>query len=181
MSFFSSDRERRLWLWTLVIIAGILATLGFSWEIALKLFGRYLLDNLFFNTLFLIGAAIVALAWRIRPRGAEIGVGLGIIAVYFLLFLRLSLPAERTHLIEYSVVGAFVYAALRERADNRHVPFPALLAVLLSSLVGIVDETMQIFLPNRVFDPIDIGFNILASVMAVAGSAALRWAQHQFV
>jgi VanZ family protein len=56
---------------------------------------------------------------------------------------------------------------------------PALLAVLAASLIGLVDENIQAFLPNRAYDERDLLFNVLAAVMAVAASMALtrarRW------
>ena len=49
------------------------------------------------------------------------------------------------------------------------MPVPALLAVLAASLVGVLDENIQAFLPNRAYDIRDVQFNVLASVMAVGG------------
>ena len=114
-----------------------------------------------------------------RPGGAEIGVALGVVAVYLLLFIRMTATAaERTHLMEYGVVAVFVYEALMERASQgRRVPVPALLAALATSLLGVLDECIQAVLPNRVFDPIDILFNVLAAVMAVVAMMALGWAR----
>ena len=85
---------------------------------------------------------------------------------------------ERTHLMEYGVVGVFIYAALTERASQgRHVPVPALLAMLATTLLGAFDEGIQAMLPSRVFDPMDMLFNFLAAVMSVAASATLGWAR----
>jgi VanZ family protein len=89
----------------------------------------------------------------------------------------MAIPAvERTHLIEYGVVAVFIYEALAERVtQGRHVPMPALLAVLITVLIGIADECLQAFLPSRVFDPRDILFNSLAAVMTVVASVFLGW------
>ena len=54
---------------------------------------------------------------------------------------------------------------------------PALLAILATTLVGALDEGTQTILPSRVFDPVNMLFNLLAAVMAVTASAALRWAR----
>ena len=65
------------------------------------------------------------LALRTRPGGAEIGVALGVAAVYLMVFLRMGIPEERTHLIEYRVVAVFICEALAERASQgRRVPYP---------------------------------------------------------
>jgi hypothetical protein len=88
-------------------------------------------------------------------------------------------PEERTHLIEYSLVAILIYQALLERARNgRHVPYPAVLAFAATAVLGIIDEAIQWVLPNRVFDPIDIGFYTLATMMAIVGSLALIWVKN---
>ena len=67
---------------------------------------------------------------------------------------------------------------LAERAANgRRVPVPAILAILIATVLGVVDECLQAFLPQRVFDPRDLLFNTLAAVMAVSASSALLWAR----
>jgi len=47
----------------------------------------------------------------------------------------------------------------------------------MTALLGWLDEAIQWFLPNRVYDPVDVGFNALAALMAIAASAALAWAR----
>ena len=57
------------------------------------------------------------------------------------------------------------------------VPALPLLAVLATAALGLLDECIQAFLPSRVFDPLDILFNLLAGAMAVGASVALAWAR----
>ena len=178
MSLFTSRRERRLWLWTLLVVAAIYSTLGLARPLAGALRERGLLEALFMLGMLLVGAAILTQGLKTRPGGAEICVALGVAAVYLLLFARVATPEERTHLIEYGVVAVFIYEALGERASHgRRVPVPALLAVLAASLVGVLDENIQALLPNRAYDIRDVLFNVLAALMAVAASAALAWAR----
>ena len=42
---------------------------------------------------------------KTRPGGAEVGVALGVAAVYLLLFLPMATSEARTHLIEYCAVA----------------------------------------------------------------------------
>ncbi len=182
MTLFASAREQRLWLWALAVVAAIYSTLGLARVLAGELRDRELIDASFVLGLILIGVAIVALAFKTRPGGFEIGIALGVAAVYLLVFLRMALPEERSHLIEYGVVAVFIHEALKERASqNRRVPVPALLAISLTAVVGVLDEGIQLILPSRVFDPIDMGFNALAALMAIVASLALsrarRWRQ----
>ena len=178
MSLFSSNRERRLWLWTLAVVVAIYSTLGLASTLAGVLRDRGMLAPVVFLCLILVGATILTQGLKTRPGGVEIAVMLGIAATYLLMFARMAAPEERTHLMEYGVVAVFIYEALTERASQgRRVPVPALLAILVTSLLGVLDECIQALLPSRVFDPIDMLFNFLAGVMAVAASAALGWAR----
>ena len=180
MSAFSSDRERRLWAWTLAVVVAIYSTLGLARTLAGAL-GDGGAAVLFLLAMLLVGATVVTQGLKTRPGGAEIAVALGVAVTYLLVALRMSIATERSHLIEYGVVAVFIYEALTERASQgRRVPVPALLAVLATSLVGVLDECIQAFLPSRVFDPVDILFNVLAAVMAVVASAALGWARRSY-
>ena len=41
--------------------------------------------------------------------------------------------------------------------------------------MGVLDEAIQLVLPTRVFDPVDIFFNFMASVMAVVSMVLVGW------
>ena len=177
MSLFTSDRERRLWLWALAAVVAIYSTLGLPSTLVSKLFEQALFGGTFFIAFLLIGVAILTQGLKVRPGGLEIGVALGVAAVYLMVFARMGIP-ERSHLFEYGVVGVFIYEALRERASQgRRVPVAALLAILATALLGVLDECIQALLPNRVYDIRDVGFNALAGLLAIAASLVLAWAR----
>ena len=178
MPFFTSNRERRLWFWTLVVIAAIYSTLGPAQVLVAGLRERNLLRISFALLLVIIGVAIIW-RWVKQPPGwREIGVWLAAAAVYAFAFFRVESLEERTHLIEYSLVAILIYQALLERAhQGRHVPYPAALAFGATAALGFLDEGIQAILPRRVFDPVDVGFNALAAFMAIIVSMALGWAR----
>ena len=180
-SFFGSDRERRLWAWTLAVVVAIYSTLGLARTLSAVLGDSTLVGaGLFLVCCLLVLATVVTEGLSVRPGGAEIGVALGVAAAYILVFVRMAIPTERSHLIEYGVVAVLVHEALRERARHgRRVPAPALLAVLAAGLVGVLDECIQVLLPSRVFDPLDMLFNVLGGAMAVSASAALARARRR--
>ena len=92
----------------------------------------------------------------------------------------MAILEERTHLIEYGVLGVFIHEALTERASQGHrAPIPPVLAVLATAALGVIDEGIQWLLPNRVFDPQDILFNMLAGTMAVSAVVSLAWARRR--
>ncbi|MDH3680432.1 MAG: VanZ family protein [Acidimicrobiia bacterium] len=175
---FTSDRERRLWLWTLAVVVAIYSTLGLARTVAGELRNRELLDTVFVWCTVLILAATVAVALKIRPGGAEIGVAFGVVAVYLMIFVRMAIPEERTHLVEYGVVAIFIYEALKERASHgRPVRLPAVVALVAATLIGVVDEGIQLLLPSRVFDPADIFVNFVSALMAILATLALSRAR----
>ena len=181
MRFFSSDRERRLWIWTLVVVVAIYSTLGLATTLAATLHDNGLLGvGCFILGCLLVLATVVTQGLTTRPGRTEIAVALGVAAAYLLVFVRMAVPTERSHLVEYGVVAVFVYEALTERASQgRRVPAPAVLAFVGTSLIGVIDECIQFVLPGRVFEWTDMLFNVLAASMAVAASAALGWARRQ--
>lgn len=179
-SLFSSRRERRLWAWTAAVVVAIYSTLGLNQMLAEALGGTGVDAALFVLGSLLVLATVVTQGLKTRPGGTEIAVALGVAAAYLMVFVRMASPVERSHIVEYGVVAIFIYEALSERSkQGRRVPYPPLLAVVATSLVGVLDEFIQLFLPSRVYDPIDILFNTLAAVMAVAGSLALGWARRR--
>lgn len=180
MSLFASARERRLWLWTLAVIVAIYSTLGQAGKVAETLRERNLLVAFFFLGMFLLAAAI-ALQWvKRRPGQAEIWVALGITGTYLMAWIRIRSWEERTHLFEYGLVAVLIFQALNERrSQGRRVPVPAGLAVVVTTLLGLLDEGIQAMLPDRIYDMRDVGFNALAGLMATAASLALGWARRR--
>ncbi len=180
---FSSTRERRLWVWVLAVVVAIYSTLGLAAKLVRLVPDERLIGNLMVFCFFLFLVTILTQGLKRRPGGLEIGVALGIAVVYALVVLRMATPMEhRTHLIEYGILGMLIHEALLERRNQgRRVPVPAVIAVLAASMIGVIDECIQAFLPSRVFDPIDMGFNAGAATMAVAASSALAWARRRAV
>lgn len=86
--------------------------------------------------------------------------------------------AEGTHLVEYGIVAAIIHLAFKERTGNGSGPQrPAMWAFGVSAALGWIDEGIQWLLPSRVYDWIDVGFNLIAVAVAVIGAVALGWAR----
>ena len=179
MPDFSSDRERRLWVWAAAVVVAIYSTADLARTLADALRESGLLEytaTMFSGGMLLIGVMILVQGLRNRSRGVEVGFALGVAAIAVLGFARGISAAERSHLIEYAVLALIVHEALLERRDQgRRVPVPAMLAIAGTTLVGVIDECIQFFVPSRTFDWFDILFDLLASVLAVGSSVSLRW------
>ena len=122
-------------------------------------------------------AAVLGIGLGSRPRAAELWIGVGTVAAYVMLVVRMGVaPLERTHLFEYGLVAVLVYEALTERRGaGCRVPAPAVLAVVITAGLGWIDEAIQAALPGRVYDLRDVGVNALAAVIATAARSALGW------
>jgi hypothetical protein len=180
MSLFSSDRERRLWVWALLTVVAIYSTLGLQGKLAASLRDLDMLVNSYILFLILLIFAILGSGLKRQIGRYEIWVTLGIIAVYGMLMVRLFLsPEERTHLFEYGLVGVLIFQALAERKRHARQNWaPAVIAIVVTALLGWLDEGIQVILPNRVFDIRDVGFNALAGLMAILASLLLAWAKN---
>lgn len=173
-SVFTSDRERRLWLWTLAVVVAIYSTLGPAPTLADALRERNLLRVSFAVVVIVVVGTVVWRWLKTRPDWREIGVALGVALAYWGTFLRIENPAERTHLFEYGIVAALIHQALLERVRHgRPVPRPAALTVAVTALLGLLDEGIQAVLPNRVFDWNDVFFNAFAGFMVVVARLAI--------
>lgn len=176
MPFFTSSREKRLWIYTLLVIVAIIITLIFGPGLV-PIMNQELNGALFFFTMIAIAATVILHGLLTQSGKTEITIWLGLSAVYIMLYARLGF-AERSHLFEYSVLAIFIHKALIERSiQSNKNPIAALVAFLMAFGIGILDEFIQLFLPNRIFDIIDILFNGLAAFMAIAASSIIRWAR----
>ena len=75
-----------------------------------------------------------------------------------------------------------MHEALEERAaQGGSVPLPAVLAFSVAAATGALDEGIQLLVPDRVFDLVDIAFNTIAATLAVVGGVVLRWLRRRGV
>lgn len=175
MSIFSSKREKKLWIWAFIVFIAIYATLFIGKPLATLFNNQDVQAIVFLLVMILIGVTIISHSLKYKPSNIELTLLLGIIAVYIMFFLRLGLP-ERSHLMEYSVLTIFIHKALIERFKHKNNTLkPALFAFIISVVIGVTDECIQIFLPNRVFDFNDILFNIIAVIGVLFSNLFLNW------
>ena len=173
MPLFTSHLEKRLWFCVITVLIAIFSML-FIGQPLINLLSNQDIQAIFFLLGMLLVAIIILMhGLKTTTSRTEIIIIVGILAVFVMFFLRLGLT-ERSHLIEYSVLAIFTHKALLERQKNsRHVPMPALLAFMTTFLIGVLDEAIQIILPNRIFDVEDIIFNGMAAAMATPHIQAL--------
>ncbi len=175
MPLFTSPDEKKYWFWALAVFITIISTL-FLGQPLIELFGdQNIRAVIFLMGMFLVGGSILVHMLKTKPSKIELTVIFGIAAVYVMFILRLGMP-ERSHLFEYSVLAIFIHKALIERVNHgKLIRMPALIALVISFLIGVLDECIQIFIPDRVFDPADIVFNGFVVLAAIGTRVVFIW------
>ena len=84
------------------------------------------------------------------------------LALIGIVSLNLSIPEERVHFLQYGLLGIMVAATAR----NESLALLAKLATF-AILVGVIDECIQWYLPNRVGDFRDVAFNTMAAILGI--------------
>jgi len=180
MPLFTSSREKRFWLYALIVLVAILSTLFLGRPLQEMLRNQNIQAIFFLIGMVLTGATIIIHGLKVRPSKTELVIWVGLAAVYIMFVFRLGVP-ERSHLMEYSVLAIFIHKAFIERLSPKsQILMPALLALIVSIIIGVFDEVIQMFLPNRVFDRLDILFNSFAALLAISASIALQWVRKKF-
>ena len=111
------------------------------------------------------GAFLYFLAFRSKKHILRAVLLAGLILVVFCgSIVLLENPVERTHLIEYGILGGLLFWALGESFKG---PRLILYAVGISFGIGYIDEVVQWLLPNRYYDIHDIVLNGLGGGLGV--------------
>ncbi len=180
MPLFTSPREKRLWLYALIGLIAIFSTLALGRPLQEMLSNQIIQTAFFLTGMILIGITITLHGLKVRPSKTEMAIWFGLAAIYVLFIFRLGAP-ERSHLIEYSVLAILIHMALIERTRQKNqIIKPGWLALVLAIVIGVTDECIQIFLPDRVFSRQDMMFNGLAALMAIGATMILKWTRKKF-
>jgi len=165
--------QRALWLLALVWLGAIYSTLYIARPAAEFLRERNLLALTIWSIVALLGAAV--LAWAVRRRPTPAGWAVLLVGAVLLLTATASVsPVEvRLHFVEYGVLGAVFYLALRARGSRA----AALLAIALTGAAGWIDEGIQYLLPGRWYGVEDVIINLVAGAITVLTMALFQRVQ----
>ena len=84
----------------------------------------------------------------------------------------MRLPIEKIHIVEYACLTVFIVRGFHKKSK---VWWTYPVACLFSMLIGVLDEGVQYFLPNRVFDTYDIVANWKGAFFGLAASIILYY------
>jgi hypothetical protein len=100
---------------------------------------------------------------KIRSLVFHIVLGFIFCGYFLVVYFLCPYPAERLHVVEYSLLVMLTYRCLQIRLQSFWI-FPVALSYAL--LVGFLDEGTQYFLPNRVGEFKDLLNNWVSSLLA---------------
>lgn len=90
---------------------------------------------------------------------------IGSFSILWFMVVHAKYSAEKVHLIEFGILGALVYRALLHHTSSSLFIFIS--GSVICSILGLLDEVVQFYMPGRVFDPQDVLMNIVSSVLTL--------------
>jgi len=153
------------WLWVVLCFVSILVIVPVA-----NTFQRFVSDNFgseafIYFVLFALAIAFVfiiyLLIYKLKIRSLTNYVWLFTVTglyIYSILKLR-NAPAEAVHLLEYGLLGFFLFKALIHHVRDKSLYFTASFFALL---IGTFDEILQWITPQRMWDFRDVGLNALS-------------------
>ena len=168
--------KKRLWVLISIYILFIYVSLPF-FPAFIKVLRSFISKELL-NILSLVVSVLFFLLlslWIYKKKYKANHFLLIISPLLLLTYLSLSLDVwvERIHFIEYAVLGLLI-----SRAVNLRTLHGIIATCCLIILIGVVDEIIQWFLPNRVGDMRDVIMNSVGGLSGLWLGRFLYWEQH---
>ncbi len=165
-------RTRTKWMIIVTEILIIYSTLYIVRSVTTFLKDRGLLSLTIYLLAGICFAGFLYYLLKRKTRLLNILILFPVVALYGFLFVKMKITAEKIHLIEYGFLGFMFSSAINDKMGKFKT---GLIAFLITALVGYVDEVIQYFLPNRVYDLRDVGFNALSGLFGLAAFIILKW------
>jgi len=165
-------RTRIKWILISVEIIVIYSTLSLVRSLTKFLDERGMLSLTIYCIAALFCMLFITYIVKKKPPALNIVFLVPVLAAYGLLFLKMKILVERVHLIEYGLLGFLLTSALYDKLGKIQ---SAAGAFFSAAIVGYIDEVIQYFLPNRVYDLRDVGFNALSGGFGIAFFVILHW------
>ncbi len=113
--------------------------------------------------LLLFASGFFAIFWIIKKTTRfYLLLSILMLSILFFIIMRMNLPAERMHFLQYGVLGYLIAWAVRPRFSG--IGGFALI-ILLGATIGLGDELIQWVLPRRVFDWWDVSYNLIGTTI----------------
>ena len=159
-------RERR-WVAFGVYVAVVFVTVPFTSQVVLALRNTDMLGATVTGSYAVAVAGVVyyVLFNRRLADWVAFAVVAALLCVVTVLLLGLSIPEERVHFLQYGSMALLARSALSRGEGN--AARTLLLAVALTSMLGLLEECLQSLVPRRVFDWRDVAMDAGAALTAL--------------
>ncbi|MCK5707312.1 MAG: VanZ family protein [Candidatus Aureabacteria bacterium] len=118
---------------------------------------------------FAISTVFIILYIKKNPHFFNVRSAAGLLFLTFLLASLLKTTEtieEKFHFLEFGILALIV----RKSASwNFPVKLQYTTAIIVTSLIGVLDELFQLILPSRFFDLRDIALNMISGIIAILG------------
>ncbi len=86
------------------------------------------------------------------------------IFIYSAVLRAIHIPEEKIHFVEYSILSSLIFRALRfDHPESTSYLF----ALMLTGLLGWIDEGIQYLTPGRYYDLRDVAFNFYGGILGL--------------
>ncbi|NNE26461.1 MAG: VanZ family protein [Saprospiraceae bacterium] len=181
MSLFKNKKEQSYWIGAGLVVLTIYASLFLSHSAQMYFLSQDFQAVLFLSGMFLVSASVLRYGSRRNLKHLNTALILCGTTILVMVIFRLGAP-ERSHLMEYTILTLLIHLALSERFNvslsNVKV---SILAFLISGSIGLLDELIQIVMPERVFDVYDIIFNFMAAGFAVGMILIIQFVRRHII
>ena len=161
-------REWHAWVSVFVYTLILYSTLTLAFNLYVRVYDQVGRETVSFwmNAGFVVvGVPLILFALVVYRPGPSGLAALLLIGMTVALCLdQLAVPAKRFHFFQYAPLTVLVFDALRFRCRDRGI---YVWAMLLVSLIGLGDETIQWLLPDRYFGVVDVVINSVAGLLTL--------------
>jgi len=149
-----TNRPFVLWFGIVLFVVFMYTTLPFSKAIVVDVY-RSLGWKYFNYTILVIFVALYLYIHKHIKFNFKNALIISLISIIiFAIYFKTRFPTDRLHIIVYMILGFFIYRAVSLEVKNPYLKFIVSLALVLA--VGLEDEILQSYLPNRDMELSDI-------------------------
>ncbi|MGB2600513.1 MAG: VanZ family protein [Candidatus Omnitrophota bacterium] len=163
-------KARKIW-WSAVLLylVFIYATLGYApvlWDALNEIMGGRGLALVYAAGISIILAIFLYIIFLKKEKSpAKYLLLLIFFYIFFILSKLATFPAEKIHLLEYGILSVLLYNAFKVDLDRYDVRL-YIWGSVICFLAGLIDEVIQLVLPDRFFDWKDVFLNVASGITA---------------
>jgi len=162
---FKTAKPWVLWLWIILFVMFMYVSLPFSKALVVDIYHSLGWQYFNYTILFVFTILYLSVHKYIRFDFKNSILILIIALVVFVAYFKTRFPTDRLHLVVYMILGFFIYRAVSLEVRNIYLKMIVSLALVLT--IGLEDEILQSYLPNRDMEFSDIFRDFLGGLAGV--------------